>query len=61
MTMFDLSSEKSNHKVEIILSKETRTLLELNDQIDFVVDVNPYKHGKFVPWDRTCGQEPRNA
>jgi SAM-dependent methyltransferase len=25
------------------------TTLDLNDQIDYVVDVNPYKHGKFIP------------
>jgi SAM-dependent methyltransferase len=25
------------------------TTLGLNDQIDFVVDINPYKHGKFIP------------
>jgi SAM-dependent methyltransferase len=25
------------------------TTLELNDQIDYVVDINPYKHGKFIP------------
>ena len=25
------------------------TTLGLTDQIDFVVDINPYKHGKFIP------------
>jgi SAM-dependent methyltransferase len=25
------------------------TTLDLNHQIDYVIDVNPYKHGKFIP------------
>lgn len=34
------------------------TTLGLNDQIDFVVDINPHKHGKFVPGAGHAVQSP---
>ena len=31
------------------ISNKKRTLLQIKDQIDYVVDINPHRHGKYLP------------